>query len=151
MTFKPAFKKDVREICSKLRSEFFVGEYEMAIQWMNEDNEEDGKKTLASIPIDTRYLNFRVQIYPILQKYWLEDRHEFLNTLIHEFSHLLTEPLYLLALKSMSEREQDYLEEVRERQTQRITNVISPYLLKKLSVKKPKKVIKKKTWKKKNQ
>lgn len=115
-----------------LREEFYVHEREFDIKWINEDENEDGKKTMAKIPIDNRYLTFTVEVYPALQVEWEKDKDYFLKVLIHEFSHLITEPLYTIAAKGISERESDFLEDIREQQTERIAIILAPYISKKL-------------------
>ena len=136
MKYKSQFRKDVVEVCKKLRWEFFVNEYRMDINFVAEDdNKKDEEKTAASIPINGRYLTFKVNIYPVLQEIWKEDKSRMCEILIHEFSHLLTEPVYDIAINAVTNREAEYLEDIRERQTQRITNIIYPLLKNKLIMK----------------
>jgi hypothetical protein len=139
MKYKKTFKGQVIEICRELRWAFYVNEYRMDIDFMAEDDSKnENEKTAASIPINARYLTFRVKIFPVLQEIWEEDKDRFTEVLIHEFSHLLTEPIYEIAVNSISNKESEFLEDVRERQTQRISNIIYPLLKKKLIIK-PKK------------
>lgn len=136
MKYKSAFIKDVKEICKKLRWEFYVNEYHMDIDW-NDKDEDDGKfLACASISIDLKYLTFTINIFPNLQEMWTKDKDKFIEVLVHEFSHLLTEPLYMFGVEAVTNPEQKHLEEIRERQTQRISNIITPYLKKELIKKK---------------
>lgn len=115
-----------------LRDEFYVQEREFNIKWMESNEDEDGKRTLAKVPIDNRYLTFSVEVYPALQTEWEKSKDYFLKVLIHEFSHLITEPLYTIAAKATSEKESDYLEDIREQQTERLAIILTPYIIKKL-------------------
>lgn len=132
MKYKSAFKKDVREVCKMLRTEFYVHEREFDIKWNSEDDVEDGRRTMAKIPIDNRYLTFTVEVYPALQTEWERSKDYFLKVLIHEFSHLITEPLYTIAARATSEKESDFLEDIREQQTERIAIILAPFITKKL-------------------
>lgn len=131
MKYTANFKKDTNNICSKLRTIFFVGEYQMNINFVDKSQEEE-TETTATININSKYLTFTIHIFPILQEIYNQNKNEFTEILTHEFSHLLTEPLYLFAVDAITNPEQKHLEEARERQTQRITNIIYPYLKKEL-------------------
>ena len=130
MKYKTVFKKDVASVCKELRREFYLGEYRMNLLWSSTPQDEKGKTTIATIDIDNTYLTFGITIYPELQSIYERDKDRFFECLVHEFCHTLTEPLYLLAIPAASNQTQEILEEVRERQTQRITNMLEGHLKK---------------------
>ena len=81
--------------------------------------------TAAAIRIDPTYLNFDVQISrQVFEAYKKKDWFFIGSMFVHEFSHLLTEPIYLLAVSAVTNNEVKHLEDIRERQTQRVANVI---------------------------
>lgn len=103
-----------------LRREIFHGEYDMDVCCSKEDK----KDAAAEIRIDQTYLNFTVTIYAAGERVFLRDKAEYFRLLGHEICHLLTEPLYLWACDNPLPSNRDHIEEVRERQTQRICNAI---------------------------
>lgn len=130
MRYPSDFKKYIRNTCSNLRWEFFVSEMEMNISYSSEPKLEN-EEVAATIDADMRYLNFRLTIYPYVLTLWNKKELKKINEiLVHEFSHLLTDPLYEVAQKRITPAEQDMLDDIRERQTQRITNIILPLLKK---------------------
>lgn len=124
------FRKYISTMTSDIRTMLFHGEYEMNIEYIADDKKrnswnESRFNTYADIDIDFRYLRFTIAIYPIIKKLYEEKQGwQILNIITHEMCHLLTEPLYYFAIPIISNTTQETLEEVRERQTQRIANVI---------------------------
>jgi len=123
------FKKYIRTLADYLRTTLFHGEYEMEIIYLaDEKDRNDRFVTYAEMEIDFRYLSFKLNIYPIMRKLYNEKKGwQLANTITHEMCHLLTEPLYTFAIPVINNTNQETLEEVRERQTQRIANVIMRY------------------------
>lgn len=140
------FKNHVRRLCAELRTAFFLGEYTMDLTWSEENKEKGGGTVAADIRTDLRYLNFGITIYPMMEKFYRDKQYfRIYECLVHEFSHVLTDPLYKIAIESVSNDGAEFLEDIRERQTQRITNIIIKGIkLKYMPYKKPmKKVVKK--------
>lgn len=118
-----AYQDYVRALCDKLRTEFFCGEYRMDIQYFDEITNEG--KAVATIRTDTKYLNFTINVSDGVLRLWREREYSRIaEILLHEFAHLLTDPLYDIAIDAITNTNKQFLEDVRERQTQRITNVI---------------------------
>ena len=137
MKYPKQFQKYILEICEKLRWEFFVNEYQLTIAY-SESRTLDGEEVAATINTDLRYLTCKITIYPNLLDCWKKQDLKTINEcLVHEFAHIITDPLYELAVKAVSKREEEFLDEVRERQTQRITNILFPHLKKLLTINKP--------------
>ena len=129
-----SYKKYIRELCDKLRTHFFHGEYAMLIKYEDEDEvgHQDGYSVGAKIDISCRYLDFTITIYPLIKTYFKDKEYrKICELLCHEFCHLLTEPLYLIGVDAVTNPEQKHLEDIRERQTQRICNIIMHNLPKK--------------------
>ena len=144
MKYSTDFKNYILETCKKLRWEFFVNEYQMTVGY-SEEAKLDNEEVAATISSDGRYLNFKITIYPTLFEYWKKKDLKTINeALTHEFCHLLTDPPYDFAVKGISDKEHDYLTDIRERQTQRITNIIFPLLKEPFKIKSKAKPRKKK-------
>lgn len=128
------FKKYIRELADYVRTLLFQGEYEMSIAYMSENENRNNRNNnrflkYAEIEIDFTYLTFTINIYPLVENLWKKkDGWGIANIITHEMCHLLTEPLYHLAVPTISNATVDVLEEVRERQTQRITNTIMRFI-----------------------
>lgn len=121
------YKKYIFGLCRYLKTQFFCGEYGMTIGFLEEDREEKDSWVCASINTDDKYLTFRIKVYPPLYEAWKDkDYEKIAECLTHEFAHLLTDPLYKIAINAVANSSVDFLEDIRERQTQRITNIIFP-------------------------
>lgn len=121
------YKEHVKSLCKAFRHLVYAGEYAMNIVWADEDKDASRKDCTvgAEIWIDVKYLRFEITFYPSLKKYYDEKNYYTLAEIIlHEFCHLLTEPLYLEAFPGTNDFNREYLEDIRERQTQRITNAL---------------------------
>lgn len=122
------FKKFIVETLEEFRVAVYCGEYDMSINWEDKDeNRENNHKLFASIDIDHTYLSFGVSIFPICKNMYENGKEEeVLQHLLHEICHLLTEPMYRLEISLLGGKNihTETIEEIRERQTQRITNSI---------------------------
>lgn len=126
------FKKFIKDNLIDLRKAYFCGEYEMSVEYMDEDKKSGNTDCMAEIDIDTTYLNFTVNIYPILERNYKEKKFDkIIEILSHEIAHILTEPLYkvIMDLYKGANIHQNSFEEVREQQTQRITNVVNNFYM----------------------
>ena len=127
---EPPFRTYVSKICKELRWLFFANAYTMHICWKDDEyiRTSDTHEVAAQILIDNSYLTFDVIIYKtLLESYEAKKYDEVLQTLIHEFCHLLTEPLYRFALEHCPKETEPHLLEVRERQTELIRCVIASW------------------------
>lgn len=123
------YKSWVDRMLKMLREKFFVKEYEYSFSFENDEN----SSCRASIQIDTKYLNYHINIYKSVEKsYSRGDYRGALSTLVHEMCHIYTEPLYLIAIDAVTNTSKEYLELIREQNTQRICGCIVELLPKKL-------------------
>lgn len=124
MKYPVQFKKYIRGHCRELKEHFQFQEWEMFISW--EDN--DFEKRDAAIDVRPTYLEFTLRIYPQLMKPWKDkNAHEIMTALVHEFSHILTEPLYKVGVDSITNTSKDFLEDIREQQTTKIARIIMKF------------------------
>lgn len=141
------FKDHVRRVCVALKTISFTGEYMMNLCWHDtpdEKDREDGEKgeVVASITPDFRYLEFTIHIQPQLLEYWkdLQSGDEKIGrALLHEFCHMLIDPVWHFGSRGMSKERWDQYTDIRERQTQRVAYALFDHLPKKLWKRKIKK------------
>jgi hypothetical protein len=123
LTYPLVFQRHVRRLVERLRHDFFLGEYAYSLEFTDAVDSAPGYIEGASIVIDPTYLEFKIRIRPLILDYWKAGNHSAIGrVLAHEMAHVITQPLYLLA-RHESRQAQD-LEEIRERQTQRVANAI---------------------------
>lgn len=121
------FRTYVKKMCVDLRKVFFAGEYEMDVCWCDEedDERENNKVVAASITQDEVYLNFTIHIKPQLYGYWKQNGHrEIARCIVHEFCHLLVDPVWYFVSGDLSKENKAAGNDIRERQVQRICNVV---------------------------
>ena len=121
------FKTYIRLLCRFLLPVFLLVEYDYEIHWMPVDEETDdgGGDIAARISMDHVYLNFQLQIFPRLRAMFEEGTlHQIAAVVVHEFSHLLTQPMYCEALADVAPSQVNSLRDLNERQTQRVANVV---------------------------
>lgn len=123
------FEEWCDRVLTLLRNVFYVKEYEWKLRFNKEGDtkQEQGysNSTAAYITIDVKYLNYAVTIFPVVkEKYERGDYRGCFGILVHEMSHIYTEPLYLFAIDAVTNTSKEYLETVREQQTQRIAGCV---------------------------
>lgn len=100
----------------------------MDVCWCNEEKESptrDAGRVIASIDMDARYLNFTVHIGPAVFEMWnANDDYRVGRAIVHEFSHLLVDPVFHNMSKELGRDRWEEANEIRERQVQRVANVI---------------------------
>lgn len=132
MKFSKKFKSDIVAWCKNLRWEFYLAEYTMHFSWIEED--EDGKQdVLADITPDFRYLEFTLGIRPRLYDYYQHGKlDQVKRCLVHEFSHMLIDPVYRHAKDRFGTEGWEAFNEIRERQCHRTSIVIHTHLNKRV-------------------
>lgn len=130
------FKPWVRRVHKMLREKFFVKEYEYTLFWAKEDKKSAthaGSSVGGEIDISISYLNYDLTLYPILhRKYKRADYFGVLSVLVHEMCHIYTEPLYCFAIDAVTNTNKEFLEQIREQNTQRIAACIYELMPEKL-------------------
>ena len=143
MTTKKATKKAkrrkksywvfVNDIAEYLKIHFYLHSWTIRVLSMKAacgmSNFEDrpGEAVVASMGSDGTYMDATLRLYPLAKKMWKDKRYEALGRdIVHEFCHILTDPLYKIAIEGVSRREGPNLEHVRENTTQQIANIVMP-------------------------
>lgn len=104
----------VKEVISNL-----CLDYSYTIEFKQDDKEKDERQVEAEITVDTRYQSFILEVYPIL---CTKSKQHIKKTLIHEISHIYTQPLYDLIFQTyLSE---DEVTNAWENTTEKIARVI---------------------------
>jgi hypothetical protein len=118
------FKRYVSKICRNLRYFFLHGAYQMNIVYALEEDgpSDDGSSVAAEIKIDSAYLRFTITFYRAAYRKWQQG--QFWEIILHEFCHLLTQPLVEYTDPHMPESTRNYLRILSERQTELISQVI---------------------------
>lgn len=117
------YKRHITRLIDKLRWEFFANEYFFRTRYFDEIPRYE--RAAAAIDISPTYLEATLKVSKQVLTMWqAKDYQEIARVLVHEFAHLLTEPLYLIACDGTARVARDLLEDVRERQTQRIANIV---------------------------
>lgn len=116
------YKKFTKNLVNKLKDHFMVQEWDIQLNWVMP---EAHKEAAAAIDITDSYLFANLFLSETMQDRWERGHWEsFIDTLVHEFSHIITEPLYNIAINGVTNTGSKYLEDTRERQTQRVTNLV---------------------------
>ena len=120
------FRKLIKETVQEYRKLIFSGEFNIDIIYDNK-LDKDKPKTNASIDIDLTYLDAKIVIHPPLKKYYGGNKKEIKRIILHEICHILTEPQYehIVNLMDGNIVTRKHIEEVRERQTERISIIIN--------------------------
>ena len=121
------FKKFVRETLQEYTGIVGYRHYTVDILYMKEDKDRDGDFVGGEIEINPTYLRCDVSIFPVLERMYNDGEKERVKeTLVHEMCHLITEPLYRIAIDYHNNKNihPDTLEEIREQQTERIKNAL---------------------------
>lgn len=116
-----AYKRHVNKLCEYFRGKVWAGEYAFDLRFV--ESIEGESSAVADIGIDTTYLCITLRATDALLEHFKAGRWWRVAEIIcHEWCHVLTEPLYELALRGLPDGAitRKWVEEVRERQTQRI-------------------------------
>ena len=123
----------VNDIASYLKEHFYLHAWTIHVvsmkQVAKESNFEDrsGDEVIVSMRSDGTYMDATIRLYPSAHKKWKDGKYEALGRiLVHEFCHVLTDPLYVIATECVSRREGPNLEHVRENTTQHVANIVWP-------------------------
>lgn len=117
-----SYKGWVRSVIYNLREYFLLTQWQIDIVW---EKTQDTEGLLATIGTDHTYYKATLFITPLFHEiYKSGDKRKCVETLVHEFSHILTDPLYDLAIRAVTNQTADHLESVREQWTQHIAVVI---------------------------
>ena len=123
MKYPTKFKKEVKELLT-----YFEGiaklDFRGDILYKSEDIE--GRlydtKTSAETIINDEYYTADILIYPLTLKKWKEDPKSLRETISHEVSHIITEPLYNLIFQTY--RSKGEVERIREQTTEKIARLM---------------------------
>lgn len=116
------YKQFTRNLVEKLKDHFMIQEWDIQLNW---EMPEEHESAAAAINITDQYLFANLFLSDAMQTRWENgDWFAFIDTLVHEFSHIITEPLYVIAINGITNPASKHLEDTRERQTQRVTNLV---------------------------
>lgn len=118
----PIFEAYIQALCKDLLKIILHQEYKLSIVFKYSEYPE---KTAAEIGTNTVYLYATLSIYKPVKDAWDEnDLREVGLMITHELCHLLTEPQHIFTWQLVRAADEAQCEDIRERQTQRIANII---------------------------
>ena len=130
---KNKFEKYIVQLCQEIRRIMFLHEQTIfySFNYSKHDKPTEGN-VAAEININTTYLRYTITIFDVVfQIYKDKDTYQIIETLVHEHCHHFIDPIYFFGVRGVNNQTREFLEETRERQVQRITNVIMGLLGKK--------------------
>jgi hypothetical protein len=122
------FRDYIRKMADNLRCNFYLQEYELDWEWHEDeapDPQGDGRTGAAKITTDCVYLGITLSVYHELYSLWIHKQHQKIyQIMVHEFCHVLLSPIIRELKIEMHPNSHTFIEDIHERQTQRIANVI---------------------------
>lgn len=100
MKVKKEYKKFIKEWIDYYEKELCIYDFNGDINYMSDDEKEEGRITNAKVWVDHRYLTANYYIYPnLLNKFKEKDGKEDIKRILaHEVAHLATHKLYHMAI-----------------------------------------------------
>lgn len=129
MQYKPWVKRVVETV-----SEVFnlSSEWRVEVTWTT-DYPDNDHSIVMSMHTDSDYLKTWMYITPRAKEIWDEGRLDILvECVVHEFVHVITDPVYQFAKSASSEITFPFLTTKNEQTTQRLTRVVTALLPKKI-------------------
>jgi hypothetical protein len=111
-------EKSIEKHKPKLVEYLALQDWEIDIHFMDSDSDTQGAG--MDITIDISYLRALVRVYPIMGD---RDEKEIVETMAHELSHIITEPMYSMCNANVNPHLQPFVEEMREQETERIARI----------------------------
>ena len=117
-----SYHQFIDDIVTYLKSYFYLHAWYISVLYMKEGKIDDESEKIASMGSYEQYMDATLSLYPLANKMWKDGRYKKLTEcIVHEFCHTITDPLYRIACKGVSQREGENLELVRELSTQKIS------------------------------
>lgn len=122
------FREWIRNLVTKLKSYFYLDGWNIDIFW---DKDMDGTPDAGPgvCPVymvsNDAYLHAALTYTPYAEELWEEGhKDKLIHTTVHEFSHILTRPMFDYAEKLASKPELPFLLVMNERAAEMVANVI---------------------------
>ncbi len=137
----PAYRAFCRKLIREMQSTMYFHNYNIDIRYQKKPKEH-GKEVqfkpvapdhcvTADIVTDHRYYSATINLYPNTHDMWLNgDKYKVAQVIVHELCHILTDPLYKIAVDSVTNTNGKYVEDIREQTTQQISNICMDLLQK---------------------
>lgn len=126
--WKPQYRKFVRQLVGELQYRMFLTLYSIDINYAQDEKAEkkaDDKCVGADIKTDNRYYTGYITLYPVTHLLWdVGKKRELAEVVVHEMCHILTDPLYKIAIDAINNSNQKFIEDIREQTTQHICNMV---------------------------
>ncbi len=126
----------VNDITYYLKDHFYLHSWTLHVLQVKNDKtsqNDTNAEVIASMGSDDTYMDATLSLYPLAKRMWKERRCNSLGrAIVHEFCHVITDPLYKIACNGICRREGPGLEHTRENTTQHICNIVMPGIDKKI-------------------
>lgn len=124
-----SYKSWVRNLVAELKEYFFLHDWVITLAW---GDESEDPECVANIRTDSGYSQALITVFPLAETLWKEgDINQLVMSFVHEFCHVLTDPIYKAGNEPYTKQTQNFIEEIRERQTQKTAVIILRNLPKK--------------------
>ena len=111
-------KKAVKNYVQKAKKVMLLDRYDVGVVF---EKKKDKDGAMGKCYFDDKYLWVRIHIFPCFFK---EDLTEQKQTLVHELTHVLIDPLYKIAINAVSNKEVEALETLREQTVEQLARFI---------------------------
>lgn len=130
----PMYRAFCRKVVRQMQCSMYFHNYNIDIRYQKKEKEH-GKEhefkpvaadhcVTADISTDHRYYDARMNLYPNTHDIWLGgDKRKVAHIIVHELAHIITDPLYKIAVDAVTNSNGKYVEDVREQTTQQIANI----------------------------
>lgn len=114
------FKEYITDIIKRCLKICYLEDWKWSVKY---DIEMDNK--FAQISVQPEYKYFTIFLSKLLLEEFKNKNYKEINfTIIHEISHIYTEELYEIAIKSQTNATRPYLEKIRENSTQKVAYLV---------------------------
>lgn len=124
-----SFVRNIASICQRV---MFLNLYTIDIEYpqaSKKEKRDDGNSCVAEIYTNHRYYSACITLYPeTFQRWKRKGKRSVADAIVHEFCHIITDPLYKRAYQTSNNENADFLEDLREQTTQHIANIVMAYL-----------------------
>ena len=129
MTSKDSFQAHVHKLVELFRAKLHLHEWSYKLHFDVEARKRQTKwaegSVMAEISINPAYLRFDIGFSEEFREpFKAGQSYEVARTIMHELAHVITEPLYIIAVDAVTNTSNDFLLAEREKATERIANAV---------------------------
>jgi hypothetical protein len=112
-------------LIKNIRNDIRLNEWNGSLDYPGEYDKDDSSIYMR-ISIDASYLRFTIEVFPLVEEDYNKKNYDrIIRAATHELCHIITEPIYKIAIEGITNHQQPKLEEERERMTERISRLFT--------------------------